>query len=125
MWYRRMLLSHLVMSNSLHPRGLSPPGSSVHGTLQAGTLEWVARPSSSGPSQLNLAWAGGFSTTEPPGKPHGTLSHKKRKPRVCNNTDPTRNDHTKQDSQEDKCLWHHRVEPKKDTNEVKSETERD
>ena len=29
----------------------SPPGSSVHGILQAGILEWVARPSSWGSSQ--------------------------------------------------------------------------
>ena len=30
------------------PIGCSPPGSSVHGILQAGRLEWVARPSSRG-----------------------------------------------------------------------------
>ena len=29
----------------------SPPGSSVHGILQARILEWVAKPSSRGPSQ--------------------------------------------------------------------------
>ena len=29
----------------------SPPGSSVHGVLQARKLEWVAMPSSRGPSQ--------------------------------------------------------------------------
>ena len=29
----------------------SPPGSSVHGILQARVLDWVAMPSSSGPSQ--------------------------------------------------------------------------
>ena len=29
----------------------SPPGSSVHGVLQARTLEWVAMPSSRGPSR--------------------------------------------------------------------------
>ena len=29
----------------------SPPGSSVHGILQARILEWVAMPSSRGPSQ--------------------------------------------------------------------------
>ena len=33
------------------PMDCSPPGSSVHGILQARTLEWVARPSSRGPSQ--------------------------------------------------------------------------
>ena len=59
------------------------------------------------------------------GSPTEHSATKKGNRAVCNNTDPTRNDHTKQDSQEDKCLRHHRVEPKKDTNEVKSETERD
>ena len=29
----------------------SPPGSSVHGILQARILEWIAMPSSRGPSQ--------------------------------------------------------------------------
>ena len=33
------------------PMDCSPPGSSVHGILQAGILEWVARPSSRGSSQ--------------------------------------------------------------------------
>ena len=33
------------------PKDGSPPGSSVHGFLQAGILEWVAIPSSRGPSQ--------------------------------------------------------------------------
>ena len=40
-----------VVSNSLWPYGLSLPVSSVRGTLQAGVLEWVARPSSRGSSQ--------------------------------------------------------------------------
>ena len=33
------------------PQDCSPPGSSVHGILQARTLDWVAIPLSSGPSQ--------------------------------------------------------------------------
>ena len=52
----------------------SPPGPSVHRILQARILEWVAMPSSRG-SSLPRDWthvtciAGGFFTTEPPGKP--------------------------------------------------------
>ena len=34
-----------------NPRTCNPPGSSVHGILQARILEWVAMPSSRGPSQ--------------------------------------------------------------------------
>ena len=33
------------------PIDCSPPGSSVHGTLQARILEWIATPSSRGPSR--------------------------------------------------------------------------
>ena len=55
----------------------SLPGSSVHGILQARILEWVAMPSSRGSSwpRIELVspaspeFAGGFFTTEPPGKP--------------------------------------------------------
>ena len=50
----------------------SPPGSSVHGILQARILEWVAMSSSRGsspPREESPALAGGFFTTEPPGKP--------------------------------------------------------
>ena len=55
----------------------SPPGSSLHGILQARVLEWVAVPSAGdlpGPgfepmSLTPPALAGGFFTTEPPGKP--------------------------------------------------------
>ena len=36
------MLSHSVMSDSLHPIDGSPPGSSVHGISQARVLEWVA-----------------------------------------------------------------------------------
>ena len=61
----------LVISDSLWPYGL--PGSSVHGFLQARILEWVAVPSSRGPSwprdQTRLfhvsCIAGGFFTAEP------------------------------------------------------------
>ena len=58
----------------------SPPGSSVHGIFQAGTLEWVTVPFSRGSSRLrglnhaSPALAGGFFTSEPPGKPRYTSS---------------------------------------------------
>ena len=49
------------------------PGSSVCGILQAGTLEWGARPSSRGScrprDQTRIALAGGSLLSEPPGKP--------------------------------------------------------
>ena len=59
------------------PMGCSPPGPSVHGSLQARTLEWVAILSSRGSSRPRdwtcvaciFCTAGGFFTTEPPGKP--------------------------------------------------------
>ena len=56
------------------PMDCSPLGSSVHGTLQARILEWVTMPSSRGSSQDRdqtcvSCIAGGFFTTEPPGKP--------------------------------------------------------
>ena len=57
----------------------SLPGSSVHGILQARILEWVALPFSRGSFQPR-DWtqvsciAGGFFTTEPPGKPHLFIS---------------------------------------------------
>ena len=34
-----------------NPTDCSPPGTSVHGILQAGILEWVAKPSSGGSSR--------------------------------------------------------------------------
>ena len=55
-----------------------PPHHSVHGILQAGILEWVAISFSRGtfPTQgsnlqspVSPSLAGGFFTTEPPGKP--------------------------------------------------------
>ena len=56
----------------------SPPGSSANGILQARTLEWVAasppedlpHPETEPESPESLALAGGFFTTELPGKPH-------------------------------------------------------
>ena len=53
------------------------PGSSVHGILQARILQWVVIFSSRGSSDPGIepmflespALAGGFFTTEPPGKP--------------------------------------------------------
>ena len=56
------------------PMDCSPPGSSVQGVLQARILEWVAIPFSrdlpdSGIEPGSPALAGGFFTTEPPGKP--------------------------------------------------------
>ena len=53
----------------------SPPGFSVHGIFQAKIFEWVAIYSSWGIiltqeiKHTSPALAGGFSTTEPPGKP--------------------------------------------------------
>ena len=49
------------------PMHCSPPGSSIHGILQAGTLKWVAVPSSRGSSQPRdqtqvSHTAGGFPT---------------------------------------------------------------
>ena len=75
--------------NLCNPMDCSPPGSSVHGIFQARILKWVAiSPSRDHPnsgidpeSPVSLAawWstvhgnpralAGGFGTTEPPGKP--------------------------------------------------------
>ena len=56
------------------PMDSSPPGSSVHGISQARILEWVAisfsRASSRPRDQTHVpCLAGGFFTTEPPGKP--------------------------------------------------------
>ena len=61
-----------------HPMDCSSPGSSLHGILQAGIVGWVAMPFSRGtfPTQgsnscllpASPALAGGFFTTEPPGK---------------------------------------------------------
>ena len=62
------------MSNSCNPMACSPPGSSVHEISQAITLGWVAISFSRGLSwprdQTRVSYiAGGFFTTELPGKP--------------------------------------------------------
>ena len=59
--------SHLTLCNRMD---CSPPGSSVHGSLQARILEWVATPSSRGPSRPKdrNCTAGKFFTAEPQGK---------------------------------------------------------
>ena len=67
----------LVVSILCDPMDRSLPGSSVHGNLQARILEWAAISFSGDLSELGLkpvsltspALAGGFLTTEPPGKP--------------------------------------------------------
>ena len=56
------------------PVDCSPPSSSVHGISQANILEWVVISFSSGSYQPRnwthvFCIAGGFFTTEPPGKP--------------------------------------------------------
>ena len=62
------------------PMDCSPPGSSVCGILQARILEWVAISSSKGSSlprdrtQISCI-AGGFFSTEPPGKSHWYSQH--------------------------------------------------
>ena len=50
------------------PMDCSPPPSSVHGICQARILEWVPDPGIKSASHTS---AGGFFTTEPPGKPPG------------------------------------------------------
>ena len=61
-----------------NPMDCSPPGSSVHRTLQARILEWVAMPSSRGPSwpreRMSPSSAGKFSITSATWKAH--LGHR-------------------------------------------------
>ena len=64
-------LSHVRLCD---PMNGSPPGFSVHGILQARILEWVAMPSSRGPSQPRdqtqvSCMAGIFLPSEPLGNP--------------------------------------------------------
>ena len=67
----------LQLCPTLRPSGYNLPGSSVHGILQAKFLEWVAIAPSRGSSRprdqahvsCSSCTAGGFFTTEPPGKP--------------------------------------------------------
>ena len=56
------------------------PGSSIHGIFQVGILEWIAIPFSRGSSWPRdcthiSCIAGGFVTTEPPGKPPFLREH--------------------------------------------------
>ena len=77
--YFNLMLTHLssAASDLCDPRDFSSPGSSVHGILQARILEWVAiypsgdfcDPGIEPTSPASPALAGGFLTTEPPGKP--------------------------------------------------------
>ena len=56
------------------PMDRSPPGSSVHEIFQASILEWVATSfpgdlPDPGMEPVSPVLAGGFFTTQPPGKP--------------------------------------------------------
>ena len=75
-----LLLSCSVLSDSCDPMDCSLPGSSVHGVFQARILEWVVI-SFSDPriKPMSPTLAGGFFTTELPGKPHVSL-HTVNKP---------------------------------------------
>ena len=72
-----LMRSHFSRVRLCDPRDSSPPGSPVPGILQARTLEWVAISSPRGFSQPRIdptspvspSLAGGFFTTELPGKP--------------------------------------------------------
>ena len=71
------------------PMDYSLPGSSVYGIFQARILEWFAISFSRGSSQpgikpVSLALAGGFFTTEPPGKCKSLLC-----PTLCDPMDYT------------------------------------
>ena len=70
------------------PMDCNPLGSSAHGISQARILEWVAISFSRGSSQPRdrtyiFCLAGGFFTTEPPGKPLSQFS----RVRLCNPMD--------------------------------------
>ena len=64
------------------PMNCSPPGSSIYAISQARILEWVAISSSRGFFQprdwtSTSCLAGGFFTTEPPGKTYGNIENNK------------------------------------------------
>ena len=68
------MLSHSGVSDSCDPMKHSPPGPCVHAISQARIQEWVAISFSRdlakpGIEPVSPALAGGFFTTEPPGKP--------------------------------------------------------
>ena len=61
------------MAESCDPVDLSPPGSSIHGISQTRILEWLPFPPPGdlphpGTEHESAALAGGFFTSEPPGK---------------------------------------------------------
>ena len=73
--HAKLFQSYLALCD---PMDYSPPGSSIHGIPQARILEWVAMPSSKGPSQprdwtciscVYLHWQAGSLPLVPPGKP--------------------------------------------------------
>ena len=69
-----------LVSSSLWPYGPYLPGSSVHRIVQARILEWVAISFSrdlpnAGIEPVSRALAGGFFTTETPGKPTSSDRH--------------------------------------------------
>ena len=87
-----------------NPMDCSPPGSSVPGILQERILEWVITSFSRGSSQLrdpthvsrvSCGLAGGFFTTEPPGKPTVTEQSNLGHLVTCPST-PVRNPEWKQ-----------------------------
>ena len=70
--YVKVLVAQLCPT-LFDPMDCNPPGSSVHGILQAKILEWVAisfsRESFEPKNRTHVTCiAGGFFTTEPPGK---------------------------------------------------------
>ena len=72
-----VVFSRSVVSDSCDPMDCSPPGSSVHAIFRARMLEWVALSFSRGSSWPRewtrvSCFAGGFFTTESPGKPRGS-----------------------------------------------------
>ena len=73
------MLSRFSCVQLWDPRDCSPPGSFVYGILQARILEWVAVPSSRGPSRPRdqihicvLHWQVGSLPLAPPRKPKNT-----------------------------------------------------
>ena len=78
-----LVLRHLSCPTLCEPTDCSRPGFSVHGIFQARILEWIATSSfrdlpDPGIEHMSLrspALAGGFFTTEPPGKPIYTYIH--------------------------------------------------
>ena len=81
--FHLLLFSRTILSNSLQHHGrCSPPGSSIHRILQARILELAAIFSSRRSFwPRNRTWvpclAGGFFTTEPVGKPVGSINFSK------------------------------------------------